>query len=222
MLKKIRPEDLVCMDDYAETYAYCVELAYARSDNLLFGERIYREDAKLYLHKDLASIVMKAATSCFEHEHLHFVLYDGLRTSTAQERMMHTQRVRDNPHWLQEPRLLSPPGAGGHPRGMAIDIALETPQGELLDMGTAFDFLAANSHLNHNPAHRAFKGHSAAIMQNREILDKYMLEAAKELGIKLLPLPQEWWDYRLPPEVFNQYAPLADSDLPAHMRLIDV
>lgn len=210
------------MDDYADSYAYRVELAYAHEDNLLFGERIYCKNAKLYLHKNLAKVVMRAAKACFEHENLHFILYDGLRTSTAQKRMMHTQRVRDNPHWLEEPRLLSPPGGGGHPRGMAIDIGLETPSRELLDMGTAFDFLATNSHPHFNPAHREFKRHSAKTMRNRDILDRHMKLAAQEFGTPLLPLPEEWWDYRLPPEVFNQYEPLTDSDLPSAMRLIDI
>ena len=60
------------------------------------------------------------------------------------KRCCHT-RVKDNLHWLEEPRLLSPPGAGGHLRGMAIDIGLEDAQGRLLDMGTVFDYLAEDS-----------------------------------------------------------------------------
>ncbi|MBL4804673.1 MAG: hypothetical protein JKY71_07385, partial [Alphaproteobacteria bacterium] len=43
--------------------------------------------------------------------------------------------------------------------------------------------------------------------------------AAHKLGITLFPLPQEWWDFRLPPAYTDQYAPLSDADLPPHMRL---
>lgn len=221
-MKKIHPDDLICMDNHPDARHYRVELTYARDDNFLFGERIYRKEAKLYLHKMLGDIVIQAATRCMNETGLRFVLYDGLRTCDAQERMTQTQRVRDNPQWLEEPRLLSPAGAGGHPRAMAIDIGLETQGGVLLDMGTPFDFLAANPHPDHNPAHRAYIGHNDIVMKNRQILDFYMIEAAKSCETPLFPLPQEWWDYRLPAEIYEQYAPLYDADLPAHMRLIDI
>jgi D-alanyl-D-alanine dipeptidase len=219
-LKAISPDDLICMNDLTQNYNFRVEMAYAADDNLLFGERIYRPDAKLYLHKDLAGIVCEAATICLKEHKARFILYDGLRTIEAQERMMQTQRVKDNPQWLEEPRLLSPPGGGGHPRGMAIYIGLETLGGQLLDMGTAFDFLATNPEASHNPAHREHPNLSTHIMKNRQKLDDSMATAAAKLSLPLLPLPQEWWDFRLPPEVFNQYAPLSDSDLPPSMQLI--
>ena len=218
--KTIPPEDLICMNDHAISHTFRVDLVYARPDNLLFGERIYKSDARLWLYKDLAAIVLKAAEYCTRHHKARFILYDGLRTTDAQEKMMHTQRVQDNPHWLREPRLLSPPGAGGHPRGMAIDIGLESLDGDLLDMGTLFDFLAENPDMAHNPAHRDFRGHDPKIMENRRKLDNSMLLAAQDLNIPLLLLPQEWWDFRLPPETFNRFKPLSETDLPPAMRLI--
>lgn len=221
-MKIISPDDLVCMDDAAQNGGFRVDIAYARDDNTLFGERVYRTDAKLYLHKDLASIVIRAARLCLDETGLRFVLYDGLRPVEAQEAMLSTARVISNPHWLEEPRLLSPPGAGGHPRGMAIDIGLETAEGALLDMGTVFDFLAEDPHAEFNPAHRNYKGHSKDIMDNRNVLDSYMARAAEALDILLFPLPQEWWDFRLPPEIYSQYAPIRDTDLPEHMRLTDI
>ena len=205
------------MDDFADAHYYRIDLAYARNDNLLFGERIYRKNAKLWLHVSLANIVKNAATYCLENHNSRFILYDGLRTTDAQEAMMKTQRALDNPHWLEKPRLLSPPGAGGHPRAMAIDIGLETLDGEFIDMGTAFDYLSENPEIN--PAHRAFP-HNQGVMDNRKILDDSMKQAAKFLNTPLLPLPEEWWDFRLPSNIYGQYEPLSESDLPAHMRLI--
>lgn len=215
-MKSIKPYDLSRMDDDF----YRVDLAYARDDNLLFGERIYRRDAALWLYKDLADIIRLAAQTCLQNHALRFVLYDGLRTVDAQEAMMHTRRARENLHWLEEPRLLSPPGGGGHPRAMAVDIGLETPDGELIDMGCAFDFLTENPHADCNPAHRDY-AHPRHILDNRKILDDCMTGAAKELNIPLLPLPQEWWDFRLPPEFFGQYAPLREGDLAPEMRMLD-
>ncbi len=201
------------MDSYASKYNYSIDLAYARNDNLLFGERIYKKSAQLWLYKDLAEIVFTASKYCFEEYKVRFILYDGLRTTDAQEAMMRTKRVLDNPHWLEKPRLLSPSGAGGHPRGMAIDIGLEDKSGELLDMGCMFDCLTERAHREHE--------HSPKIMHNREMLDNSMDMAARNLNVQLLPLPEEWWDFRLPPEIYEQYKPLSDNNLPKHMRLVN-
>lgn len=218
----IDPKDLVCMNDACFGSPMRVDLAYARADNLLFGEAIYRADARLFLHDVLAKIVIESASLCYKRYGLNLILYDGLRTVDAQERMLLTQRARDNPQWLEPPRLLSPPGAGGHPRGMAVDIGLETPEGELLDMGTPFDFLAKDPSPEENPAHRNYQGHSNAVYANRALLDDVMLEAADMHGVALVLLPEEWWDFRLPMAFYQHYMPLHEHDLPADMRLMRV
>ncbi len=219
-MEKITPADLVAMDDFASSEPLRIDLAYATPYNLLFGERIYRPDARLWLHGQLAKIVIEAARHCFEKHGLRFVLFDGLRTTNAQQKMLETERVKQNPHWLQEPRLLSPPGTGGHPRGMAIDIALEDGNGELLDMGTEFDFLAPDPSPEKNPAHREYKGHAPEVYKNRGLLTDAMMSAAAELEMPLLPLPQEWWDYRLPASIYDRFAPLSDEELPPEMRMV--
>ena len=213
----LNPDDFVDMTAYGQDLLR-VELAYAREDNALFGERIYKADAKLWLFKGLADIVVSAAKKLADQD-LRLVLYDGLRTTDAQSLMLNTQKVRDNPHWLEEPRLLSPPGAGAHPRGMAIDCALETMGGQLLDMGCPFDFLAVDPAPEHNPAHRSHD-HARSIMENRAILDQAMNDSARDLKMTLLLLPQEWWDFRLLPEVYERYDPICESALPADMRML--
>lgn len=212
-MKTIPHEKLVCMNDDTQGCGYVIDLAYARADNLLLGEQIYRADAKLWLHDELALVVKRAAQICRDDYSIRFVLYDGLRTVDAQEKMLKTKRVADNPQWLIEPRMLSVPGAGGHPRGMAVDIGLIDADGVLLDMGCAFDDLSA-------VAHRHYADLSEEARRNRGVLDECMMRASVEVGIDILPLPQEWWDYRLPVDVFNQYAPLRDADLPPEMRML--
>lgn len=206
------------MNDGQDVFGYRVDLAYARKDNLLFGEQIYRKGAQLWLYDDLARIVQRAAKLCVERHQIRFVLYDGLRPTDAQEMMMRTKRARDNPQWLEPPRLLSPAGVGGHPRGMAIDIGLARFDGRLVDMGTDFDFLAAYSDSERNPAHRQYK-HTQDIRANRAVLDSCMAEAAEHYDRPILPLPEEWWDFRLMPEYYNQYAPISDKDLPDPIKM---
>ena len=53
------------------------------------------------------------------------------------------------------------------------------------------------------------------------MLDDLMLKAAEAYGEELLLLPQEWWDFRLPPTVYEVYASLSDEDLPLAMRMCD-
>lgn len=218
-MKKIKPEALVPLDLFAKEGLLRVDLAYARDDNLLFREAVYRKGARLWLHETLAEIVTGAAQA-LKSQGLRLIVHDGLRTVDAQKKMTETKRVKENPHWLREPRLLSPPGSGGHPRGMAVDVSVETHAGEILDMGTAFDFLAGNATAEFNPAHRMHPKLSETVRANRKILDDAMMGAAKLLDTPLLPLPQEWWDFRLMPEFYEAYAPLSDRDLPPEMRMI--
>ncbi len=205
--KKIDPKNLVAMDMYAKDAPIIIDLAYARPDNLLFGEQIYSSKARLWLHKDLAAIVVAAASHIYKSHGLKCVLFDGLRTTDAQSKMLKTRRVQENPHWLEEPRLLSPPGAGAHPRAMAIDITIEG-----LDMGTPFDDLTEK-------AHRKYP-HAEAIQMNRALLEGSMMRAADDLNLELFPLPQEWWDFRMPQSIYESFDPLAESDLPEEMHLL--
>ncbi len=222
----ISPAQLICMNNHVDDFGYRIDLAYARADNLLFGEQIYRADAKLWLYQDLAKIIFKAAEIVRDRHNLALILYDGLRTIDAQEKMLRTARVKDNPQWLEEPRLLSPPGTGGHPRGMAADLSLETIGGKLLDMGTPFDHLAENAAPEHNKAHRNHPNLSAEIKHNRAILDNAIADAsaalvtAREIEIAAIGLSEEWWDFRFPSDFINQFLPLRDKDLSPEIRLL--
>lgn len=210
--KVIPSDDLVCMNGHENSTNLSVDLAYAHPDNFLFGEIIYRADANLFLHKDLARAVLHAAQDAYDQYGYTLVLYDGLRTTDAQALMLDTQRVKDNPHWLEKPRLLSPPGAGGHPRGMAVDVSLRSDTGELLDMGTPFDDLTPK-------AHRDYPNLTPQQIQNRQVLHDLMINAGTMEKAPVTALPQEWWDFRFPKEIYETYAPLSDRDLPEPMRM---
>lgn len=219
-MKSIDPNDLINIE--AEAIArgvdLRVDLIYAQADhplNSTFKEAIYRPDAKLWLYRDLAEIVLLAAQNC----PYRFVVTDGLRTMDAQQRMIDTAIVRANPHWVADGpnMLLSKPGGGGHPRGMAVDIYLEDKHGHVLDMGTVLDYFSTDP--ADNPAARSYKGLAPEAYRNRTLLDTAMMEAAKTLGTPILPLPSEWWDFRLEPDFYNSFSPLCDADLPQHMRM---
>ena len=222
-MKRIDPHDLTDLDAAARACGIDLrcDLIYAQAAhplNSTFCEAIYRPDARLWLHRDLAAITLLAATRAAAHG-IRFVVTDGLRTVDAQTRMLHTAIVRANPHWTRPgpDMLLSQPGGGGHPRGMAVDIYLERmDDGRVIDMGTPLDYFSTDP--RHNPAARAYPC-PPAVLANRALLTGLMLRAARDLGHALVPLASEWWDFRFPSDVINAHAPLHDADLPPDMRM---
>ena len=216
---KINPARLVPMDMFEETGWLRIDLAYAGPES--FCGPVYRPDARLWLHEDLAAITLLAAHTLWKKHELRLIIYDGLRTVTAQEIMLETPIVKANPHWLMgEGSVLSTPGKGGHPRGMAVDVSLEDASGGLIDMGTAFDeFPQGGSGPDTNRAHRDYAKLGDDIKNHRRILQDAMTDAARTLGMHLLPLPVEWWDFRFYGDFVNEWEPLDDRDLPPQMRM---
>lgn len=208
MPEAVAPHDLVPMDIFGDE-PFTIDLVYASANHPenIFGVAVYHKDARLTLHKDLARIVLLTARTLYARHGWTLVLKDGLRPVEAQSALTQTEIVQRNPHWLQEPRLLSGAGQGAHPRGMAIDVSVAG-----VDMGTVFDAMVAESA-------RDYTGFDATILQNRKYLEDAFVEAAQTLGLPLLPLPSEWWDFRFPASYNTVFAPLSDMDLPPPLRM---
>lgn len=81
----------------------------------------------------------------------------------------------------------------GHSRGAAIDLTIADLQGNLLDMGTPFDFFGAASH--HGATEISIKQQG-----NRQKLIDIMSSAG------FVSYPAEWWHYILKFEPYpNEY-----------------
>lgn len=226
-MKIIPASDLVIFDDFITTHPLRVDTVYAKpahKDNM-FKEAIYRQDARMVAHRDLAAVTLRAAEICYKQSGYIFELKDCLRPLEAQQKIIDTKIVRDHPQWLEEPRLFSPPGKGGHPRGMAVDAVLIDENGDEIDMGTAFDYLTEDK--SNNPAARDYAdfGKGAAynkmVFENRQLLETSFLQAAQELGQTIWPLPQEWWDFRFSNDYTASFAPIRDADLPPALKMMD-
>lgn len=216
MVETITPHDLLPMDMFSAQEPITIDLVYADKDHPenIFSTALYHQDARLILHQDLARTVIAAARILFDAHEYSLVLKDGLRTVEAQHAMMKTKIVQDNPHWLIDPsRLLSSPGLGAHPRGMAIDVSLQTQSGEIVDMGTVFDTM-------NNESAREYDGFDQGVLDNRKILETAFVNAAERCALPMLPLPSEWWDFRFPRSYYERWAPLSDNDLPAPLRMV--
>lgn len=219
---QISVNDLVCFDDYTSTHPIRVDLVYAKAEHKdnMFKEAIYKADAKMWCHKDLAEITLKAAELIYKETGYLCDMKDALRPFEAQERMQKTAICQANPQWFEEPdRLFSPPGCGGHPRGMAVDLILITENGDEVEMGTPFDFLTEDK--TNNPAARDYNNFPDQVLKNRKILENGMLDAAKHFNRDLLPLPQEWWDFRFPYDFTEKIDPIYNKNLPDSMKMLD-
>lgn len=201
------------MDWLEADHPLSVDLVYAQADHPrnIFKTALYAHSAQLWLHKDLAKIILRAAHKLNEDFGWRVVLYDGLRPIEAQQRMHATDKVRiENPRWsIDGNPYLSLPGQGGHPRGMAVDISIEG-----LDMGTAFDEMTPQSA-------RDYTGFDKTILDNRNHLEMALGEAAAALHLPLIPLSSEWWDFRFPKSYSDAFAPVCDAALPQFMRLCE-
>lgn len=222
-MQDIPHTDLICMNDLAKDNGFEIDLVYAQADHPenMFGEAIYRTDAKFWLYKTLAEITQRAAQLAQEKHGWTLILKDGLRPVEAQAAIAETSICRANPQWFQEPRMFSPPGKGGHPRGMAVDVDAKDKSGKLVDFGTAFDTMAENPAPQFNLSHRENTDHPQQVLDNRAKLTALFVTSAQELGLPMAPLSVEWWDYRFPIEYYNQYAPIHDKDLPENMRMLE-
>lgn len=215
MPDKVAATDLVPMDLFrGEPFKIDIVYAAAAHTQNIFNTALYHKKSRLSLHRELARIVIAVARELHKQHNYVLVLKDGLRPVEAQARMGQTKIVQDNPHWLEEPnRLVSPPGAGAHPRGMAIDVSLEKQDGHTIDMGTMFDEMTDQSA-------RDYRNFSDAILDNRRILEDSFVSQAQRLNLPMLPLPSEWWDFRFPRAYYEQWAPLSEADLPPPLRMI--
>lgn len=208
------------MDLFTADYPLLIDVMYAGAGS--FCGPVYRQGACLTLHSDMALLILVAARLLYDENGHKLELYDGLRTTTAQRLICETPVVKAHPHWTADGplRMFAPPGQGGHPRGMAIDLSVRDVAGNLLDMGTVVDALPEGGmEPDVNPAHRAYPHLSKMVQRNRAMLTNILLKAAALTGQVLWPLTVEWWDYRFPAEVYNLYAPLADEDVPPSLRL---
>lgn len=213
-MKQISTCDLVPFDLFTGDFPIAVDLVYADAAHPenVFGA-LYHPDALMWGHIELVSLTLYAACTLRDERGWTLIVKDCLRPVEAQQKMCEADIVCAHPHWIEEPRFISPPGQGGHPRGMAVDLAAIDDRGQPVDFGTAFDAFADSSDPEHNPAHRAHPYLREEVKFNRSILDHAMQSAAQKAGHALLLLSTEWWDFRFSHTFSNLHAPLADSDL---------
>lgn len=220
LISKIATSDLIPFNAYEGRFPVVMDAVYADpedKDNHFKG--LYHPEAKIiWAHRELAKVTLIAAKICEELHGWCLQINDCLRPVEAQEAME---------KYGYHPSLVSLPGSGGHPRAMAIDIQpIDIQTGAFVDMGTPFDSFADDPKSD-NPAARNYTKFSKSpaenqkIMENRQKLENAMKMAATVIGRKIVPLPQEWWDFRFDEKTIDSHAALREADLKPYQRLIN-
>lgn len=161
-----------------------IDLKYAGTDN--FAEKIfYPGDFEAMLTKDAVVKLVKA------HEILKsirpgwkFVIWDAARPHAVQMALFEEVKGTDKEKYIAHPEIGSL-----HNYGCAIDIGLINSDGQLMDMGTIYDYFGALA----EPSKEIDFLHSGelpeAALANRLLL-RYIMTCA---GFQ--PIPHEWWHF---------------------------
>jgi zinc D-Ala-D-Ala dipeptidase len=163
-----------------------VDVRYA-SENNFTGQKIYENLNKAFLQADVAEKLKKSAMY-LQQIRLGYILivYDAARPFSAQQFMWD---VTEMP--LQEKtKYLSNPKAGSvHNYGAAVDLSIVNENGEVLDMGTEYDFFGELA----QPAKEAEMLALGKLTQEQVNNRKLLREVMKYGGF--YNLPTEWWHF---------------------------
>lgn len=162
-----------------------VDLKYSSKDNFI-GEDMYGSLNTCYLQRDFARRVAKAQDELTRlHPGYSLLIYDGGRPMSVQRKMY--ERVANTPLRI----YVAPAKQGGrHNYGVAVDLTIVNDRGEVLDMGTPFDFFGEEAHIGNEDALVKSGRFKTVVKENRALLQRVMRSAG------MRPYDKEWWHYQ--------------------------
>ncbi|KOS08433.1 hypothetical protein AM493_19560 [Flavobacterium akiainvivens] len=146
-------------------------MAYADTANFMH-QKVY-PCARCFLRPEAAQALEKA-NEIAQDKGYRMVVYDCYRPITIQYKMF---EIVGNPEWVARPTKGS-----NHNRGAAVDVSLSDENGNLLDMGGAFDDFSEVSHYSYSNLNKEAKA-------NRKLLRNIMVRAG------FIPYESEWWHF---------------------------
>ncbi|MDG1572688.1 M15 family metallopeptidase [Robiginitalea sp. M366] len=170
-LETLADTAFVRLADYSDQFGY--ELRYATADNFL--KAVVYPCAECYTRAKTAKALLQA-NAAFRQLGYRIRFFDCYRPNSVQYKMW---ELVPNPQYVANPVKGSI-----HNRGGAVDITLETLDGEKLDMGTDFDFFGPRAHHDHTDL-------PGTVLENRRILKETM----ERFGF--WSIRTEWWHYNL-------------------------
>lgn len=148
-----------------------LDLRYA-TDNNFVDEQMY-ECGRCFVREEAYGSFSKIRAE-LQEKGIGIILYDCYRPKPVQQKL-----------WDKVPNAsyVTPPARGSmHNRGVALDIGLIDTEGNILDMGTEFDFFGREGHHD-------YYDHPEEVLKNRKLL-KTTMEKHNFASIRT-----EWWHY---------------------------
>ncbi|WP_210593998.1 M15 family metallopeptidase [Streptomyces sp. GESEQ-35] len=190
------PADFVALADIDPTIRQ--EMRYATAHNFVGTQLDGYDDPCCVLTRPAAGALSRAQQILLR-DGFALKVYDGYRPQAAVDHMVHWSRDPEAQHMKSvfypyvDKELLFADGyvaaRSGHSRGSTVDVTLTTSDGEVLDMGTEFDFFDPRSHTLHPDTEPVPR-------ENRRMLTEAMASAG------FVNLPEEWWHFTLAEEPF--------------------
>jgi D-alanyl-D-alanine dipeptidase len=163
-----------------------VDLKYSTIDNFI-GIDFYGDMTNAYLQYECL-LKLENAYNILQENHpgYTFIVYDAARSVEAQQLMWDSVDVPANiKHWY----VANPQRGSIHNYGMAIDISIVDELGNVLDMGTDFDFFGELAYPNKTDYFYQNGELSEVQYNNRQLLFTVMSKAY------LYVSKTEWWHY---------------------------
>jgi len=148
-----------------------LDLRYA-TDNNFVDEQMY-ECGKCFIREE-AYAALRSIRTVLKAKGYGIILYDCYRPKPVQQKL-----------WNKVPNAsyVTPPSRGSmHNRGVALDLGLIDKAGNILDMGTEFDYFGREGHHD-------YYNHPKEVLDNRKLL-KSTMEQYNFASIRT-----EWWHY---------------------------
>lgn len=170
MKKAIKTSDLVDISELDPTIK--LHMIYATKDNFT-GQAVY--PSPLCFFRPKVATKLKEIQNRLRERGLGLKIYDGYRPHSVQKFFF---SLFPNPDFVADPAIGS-----NHNRAAAVDLTLiDLKTGQELEMPTAVDAFVKE-------AHSYYPDLSAKILQNRSLLQYYMVQGGFEV------LPKEWWHF---------------------------
>lgn len=162
-----------------------VHLKYATPDNIM-GQAVYSGITKIWLRPEAAEkLVFAQRLLKKENPHLSLIVYDAARPMSVQCIMWNLVRGTNKTNYVSNPAN----GGGLHNYGMAVDVTLIDNKGNVLPMGTPFDYLGEEAHTTNEEMLLQKRKITQDEFDNRRLLRRIMRQA----GFRIIPY--EWWHF---------------------------
>lgn len=161
-----------------------VELKYASTDNFMFKD-VYGDFNEAFLHRVAADKLQRAVTLLQkERPGWKFLILDALRPRSIQ-RVLWAHVVGTD----QEGYVADPDKGSVHNYGLAVDLTCVDAAGEVVSMGSGFDYFHRISQPRYEEEFLKSGELSREHWQNRLVLRNTMS------GAGFRPIPNEWWHF---------------------------